>query len=330
MREFFFAAEVFLLAMVALLLPFVFPPGDPMTFPGALPVTGEKRPVGEVPSEVRPPVGKTAQGESPLVVVHFIQVGEGDSALIQTGEKTVLIDAGDIGAGPRVVSYLKHLKVGRIDYAIATHPHEGHVGGFPQVFESMDVGVVYDFGGVYTGWAYDMFLEALEEKSLPYRAARMGEELELGRGVLLRFLAPLEAEVPPGMDSADNASIVVRVEAGNVTFLFPGDLDARGEIILARVASDLTATVLKVGKHGDRAATSALFLERVQPKVAVISTGAYNEAGHPHEEVLVRLEALGVVVLRTDRHGTTVVRTDGRNLDVSTESGYTVNQKIYR
>lgn len=264
-----------------------------------------------------------------LAEVHFIDVGEGDAILIRSGDTAGLIDGGDDWAGERVVAYLKRQGVTGLEFVMATHPHSDHVGGLAQVLRSLPVRQVYDSGTAYSGLAYKEFLRAVADTRVPYQSVGMGESLTLGSAVGLRVLAPFEVPELGVPDTANDRSVVVRLEAGGVTFLFLGDLEARGETRLMRLAGDLAATVVKVAKHGDRTASSALFLEQVAPRVAVITAGPYNEAGHPHAEVLERLTTLGVRVYRTDRHGTVTLRTDGRNLVVETESGVATGRKIY-
>ncbi|MDD1719293.1 MAG: MBL fold metallo-hydrolase, partial [Methanoregulaceae archaeon] len=248
--------------------------------------------------------------------VHFIDVGQGDSVLLKTAGKVVLIDAGDRDAGYQVVDYLVRQNVTVIDLLVATHPHSDHIGGMQDVLRNFQVREVLDSGIPYNTTTSEAFLETVEWKKIPVRKAVRGQEIEWAPGVMLRVLSP--PENPPA-DAANDNSVVIQTGYGRIGFLFMADARLETEKDLLALHVPLGNQVLKVSHHGSSDATGAAFLSRVHPDAAIISLGAGNEFGHPHKETLDRLATAGAVVFRTDLNGTVIVRTDGMKYSISTE-----------
>lgn len=250
------------------------------------------------------------------VIIHFIDVGQGDSTFIQSGNgDSVLIDAGSPEGGLKVVSYLQELGVERIDHLIFTHAHDDHMGGIFHVASAFDVRNYYDNG--LSNFSSDLFVDYLmtaRKDLLRYRVLQAGEVLHAG-GTVMEVLNPLL--LPSGRLNDD--SIVIRMVVGDVRFLFAGDLTERGEKRLLGTGKELSGTILRVGHHGDNDASSEEFLRVVRPEAAIISVGVFNEYGRPHPELLVRLENAGATVYRTDRDGSIVLRTDGVSYSIRTE-----------
>jgi len=248
--------------------------------------------------------------------VHYIDVGQGDSTLVQLPSgQTILIDGGTTSAGYTVVDYLNSLGIPGIDHLISTHPHEGHIGGLITVLKEISVDKVYMPRATHTTRTFENFLLAIQEKGLRITEGKAGVALDIGNEATATFVGAVGASY----DDLNNYSAVLRLTYGETSFLFTGDAEVLSEREMMAGNLPLEADVLKVGHHGSRTSTSEAFLKEVEPSVAVISVGKDNTYGHPHSEVLARLARHGVATFRTDIHGTVVVISDGQTLQVRIE-----------
>ena len=249
--------------------------------------------------------------------VCFIDVGNADSILIRQGEVNALIDAGERGDGDDVLEYLNGQGVKKLDLVIATHPHADHIGGMADVINGIRIDkFVMSFmpeDETPTTATYLNMLEALDNKSVPVEEAKPGAVYTLGTAQLT-VLAPLSES-----DEANNISVVTRLTFGERCFLFMGDAetDVEGELLTA--GRPLSADVIKVGHHGSNTSSSQAFLTKVDPDYAIVPCGKGNSYGHPHDEVLTRLDKMDVNIYRADVHGHITVSTDGKDLTISTQ-----------
>jgi len=246
--------------------------------------------------------------------VHFIDVGQGDSTLVQCPDgSTVLIDGGPMGAYPQLVGYLKEAGVEKIDLLIATHPDGDHIGGLLKVLETFPVVTVLDSGKEHTTLTYQRYMEAV--KGLPdtgFKLGRAGDRYAFG-GVDLLVIHP-----GPNLPANNNdSSIVVRLTYGDVSFLFTGDAEEKAEAEILSRGYPVRSTVLKVGHHGSKSSTSTRFLSAVSPQSAVISCGESNRWGHPTQEVMRSLKQRRIEIYRTDLQGTILMLSDGKEIRVS-------------
>lgn len=245
--------------------------------------------------------------------VHFIDVGQGDSILIESPNgKTMLIDGGVKGAGQQVVSYLNELGVNKLDQVVATHPDADHIGGLIPVLQAIPIEQFYDSGKVHTSQTFEEMLMAIDQKNIPYYVPKTGDLIEFDKDVTVKVLNANEHAT----DNND-ASIVLKVVYGNVSFLLTGDAGIALEKEMMQ--NDVTATILKAGHHGSNTSSSEEFIRAVKPEVTILSYGKDNKYGHPHAEVVDRLQAMGSNIYATAESGTIMVATDGVN--------YTVNGK---
>jgi competence protein ComEC len=253
-----------------------------------------------------------AHGQA-LLTVHFIDVGQGDSILIQLPEgTTILIDGGN--ADGRALAYLEALGISQIDIMALTHPHADHVGGLVAILQAIPVKAVWTSGALTTTSIFEQFIDAITEKAIPYFEVKSGEGLAFGDVQLQALFSQSQA------DDLNDTSLVLRLTYGQMSFLFMGDASLNVESqMLQTVSAQLTSTVLKVGHHGSNSASSQAFLEAVRPSVAVYSAGAGNSYGHPHRETLARLEAVRAIIYGTDVHGSVLITTDGTTYEVQTE-----------
>jgi competence protein ComEC len=260
----------------------------------------------------------TAPRELELTV---IDVGQGDSILVVFPEgKTMLIDGGgrlDFGMTKRrsnldigedvVSSYLWSRGFRHIDILAATHAHQDHIGGLRALMENFHPTEL---------WTGANPLPALLKQAAA-QGIRVIERQACDpfpySGASIQILAPSPDYVPMG--PSNNDSLVLRIAYRQRSFLLMGDLERAEEQRLLDSGRALSSDVLKVGHHGSRTSTTQAFLDAVSPSVAVISAGYENSFGHPHPEVMARLEARHSTVLRTDLDGLATVKTDGKRLN---------------
>lgn len=245
--------------------------------------------------------------------VHFIDVGQADAILIQTPTGgNILIDAGEKATVASLMAYLRQQGVAKLDHVIATHPHADHIGGMASVIEGFDVGSIYMPRVTHTTKTYEDLLLAIRDKGLRIHEAKAGVDLKLGDGIEAQLVAPGSA----GYKSLNDYSAVLRMIYGKTSFLFAGDAERISETEMLASRYGLAADVLKVAHHGSNTSSTQPFLQAVDPTYAVIMVGRANRYGLPHPAVLERLEARGIVVLRTDEVGTILMTSDGQTLQV--------------
>lgn len=267
----------------------------------------------------------SVQPASADLTVHFIDVGQGDAVLIECDDydQRALIDAGDRFKDPvaRLRSYLEGKGIETVHLLVATHPHADHIGGTFMVLEEFTVLLVADSGYEATSALWRDYRELLMTRAIPVIFPRRGDVIQLGN-LALQVLHPDDSVDQYG--NPNNASIVIRLDYGETSFLFTGDVEASAEAEMlselgGRASELLDVDILKVGHHGSKTSSSEAFLAMVTPEVAVISVGGGNRYGHPDQDTLDALTEIGVEVYRTDHHGTVVIWTDGSQYSVTTE-----------
>ena len=238
-----------------------------------------------------------------LMRVHFIDVGQADSTFIELGNgQTMLIDAGRSGGD--VVDYIRNLQYETIDYVVASHPHDDHIGGMVTVLNSFNVGKMYMPKQAHTISAFTNMLDVIENKGINLYTAKAGTNILSSGNINIDVLAPFSES----NSNLNNVSAVVRITYGKTVMLFTGDAEQIIENQLLN--SGIDADVLKVGHHGAGSASSSSFIKAVSPNIAVISVGEGNSYGHPHADTLAILNEVGANIYRTDEQGTIVVTAD--------------------
>jgi competence protein ComEC len=254
--------------------------------------------------------------------VSFLNVGEGDAILIQQGSRQVLIDG---GPSPQAISLALSEQMPfwdrTIDLVVLTHPHQDHLAGLVEVMRRYRVEQVLYPELDYTSPSYEEWARLIGEKVIKSTAARAGEQIELGNGVVIEVLNPQPELITGSESDIDNNSVTLVLKDGKISFLLTADIMGETEQELLRERADLSGTVLKVAHHGSDTSTTLAFLAVVKPQVAIISCGAGNKFGHPSESVVARLgEKVGQGnVYRTDIDGTISFTTDGERLWVQAE-----------
>ena len=257
------------------------------------------------------------------IKVHFIDVGQGAAALVQTPHNhAFMIDTGgvrggDFDVGKRVdLPYLLHYGVRKLDFIFLTHAHEDHAAGAGALLAKIPVGAVITAHEPLEEYLFGMGIRTGDAPKEKFITAQEGTTFEID-GVTVEILfAPATAELRTG--GGNELSNVYRVTYGGVSFLFVGDLIKEQEEVLLRKGIDPKSTVLQVGHHGSAGSGSQKFVEAVAPEYAVFCVGAYNSFGHPRAEVTERFEAAGAKILRTDKDGAIVFTAGGKGLRVST------------
>lgn len=246
--------------------------------------------------------------EESELTVHFLDIGQGDAALIACDGEYMLIDAGDNDKGTAVQNYLMKQGVTKLKYVIGTHPDADHIGGLDVILYKFECETVMMPDIVNDTATYRDVIDTMDAKGYRNTLPQVGDSYTLGSAEFT-ILGPQKT-----YGDTNNSSIVLRLTHGNNSFLFMGDAEEEAEADILKGDNMVDADVIKVGHHGSRTASSKVFLQAVSPLCAVISCAEDNSYGHPHAETLNNLRAMGVQVFRTDEQGTVVVTSDGQEL----------------
>ncbi len=253
------------------------------------------------------------------MTVEFIDVGQGDCTLITSSDTVILIDGGEAGEAQTVINYLKNKNITSIDCCIATHPHTDHIGSLYKVFDEFQIKDVImpeipeDI--IPTTKTYERFLESVSENAENVLPAVAGEAHTYG-DIKIEILAPVN-----DYDDLNNMSVVSKISFGDTSVMMTGDAGTSSEKdMLKNQRVDYSADILKIGHHGSRTSTSDEWLSAVNPQFAVILCGENNDYGHPHKELIKRLNKFNLEYYRTDLVGNIVFKSDGKNITLVTES----------
>ncbi len=249
------------------------------------------------PEPTTPPTGE--------LKVHFIDVGQGDSILIDNGNIEVLIDGGRRSSG--VVDYLTDYVDGALEVMVATHPHADHIGGLTEVLNTFEVNDIWHNGDDSDSQTYREFKAAYELEDAEVHIARLHDIIQVGD---LSFYV----HHPTNLErSTNNNSIILYLAYGDIDFLFTGDAETEAEGAMMTLSSIRLPEVeiLKVGHHGSRTASSEGFLAVTSPEVVIYMAKEDKSYGHPHKETIQALEEIGAEIYGTDIYGTIIVTTDG-------------------
>ncbi|MCI6277954.1 MAG: MBL fold metallo-hydrolase [Clostridium sp.] len=242
--------------------------------------------------------------------VHFIDVGQGDSILVQFQDKNLLIDAGTRSSSDDLLKYLKGLNLTKLDYVVATHPHEDHIGGMPGIIKNFDIGEFYAPKKQATTKIFQTMVEDLKKKNHKINVAKAGVTLDMGSDISVEMIAPNSSEY----EDINDYSAVIKLTYKDNSFLFTGDAEKLSEKEILQKKYDVKADVLKLGHHGSSTSSSKEFLDKVSPKIALASLGKDNDYGHPHTEITKAMNDRKITFYRTDELGTIVLKSDGKNI----------------
>ena len=273
------------------------------------------------------PASDAAHTTEGTITVKVLNIGQGDSILIQTGEKTVLVDTSDVDERDKLRTELKKADVKKIDTIILTHPHADHIGGMDVLLDEYPVGMVYDNGMPSTSKLFLGYVKKLKEKKIERKGLVAGDRIDLGGGAVFEVLGPSAELVKEGnvkgyKHDPNNESVVGRLVFGDFTMMLTGDAEKKEEeAILAGGSANVQSKILKSGHHGSKTSSSADFLRAVKPEAALISCGVNNDYGHPHKETMKKYHALNIPIYVTAENGTITVTSDGKTYKITPERG---------
>lgn len=243
--------------------------------------------------------------------VHFIDVGQGDSALVLCDDKTMLIDGGKSTASDIVYTYLKKHNITSLDLIVMSHADDDHIGGLSAPLSTITVKRIIGPKTTADTKSYKTLMRKISDNGLSLENPVLGSEMDFA-SAKIKFLGP----VTDPNSERNNSSVVMKITYGSTSFLFTGDAAYEEEKEILNRGYDISATVLKVGHHGSASSTSYSFLREIMPQYAVISVGN-NSYGHPTDSALSRLRDAGAVVYRTDMQGDIIAKSDGSTVSFS-------------
>lgn len=262
------------------------------------------------------PVAEMPEGS--MVAVQVIDVGQGSSLLLYTGERSVLIDAGEAQAYPALAAQLAAWGIRSLDLVVLTHPHTDHYGGMTDLMRDYEVGALWmpevPESLLPTTGSYQALLDAIERNGCAVEIKTEPDSLSLGEGITLTLLDGF-ARNP---ETLNDTSLCLRIDAGEASFLVTGDGESAVEEQLLASRAPVDVDLLVAGHHGSSSSSRQQLLRAVTPKGSAISCGAGNSYGHPNGETLERLAPFGPIY-RTDLMGTITFTTDGETIAVTAQ-----------
>jgi len=252
--------------------------------------------------------------------VYYLNIGQGDSALVETPDKVqVLIDGGPDNSLLSELSKAMPFYDKSIDLMVMSHPQKDHIYGFIEVLKRYKVDNILLSSIAYKSGIYNEIKELLKEKNINVIEAEIGERVYLGKYSYFDVLYPFEDMSGKDVGNPNDVSVALRLSMLGKNFFFAGDAEFKEELEITSLNTDLGVDVFKADHHGSRTSNSDSLLEKLNPKAVVISVGKNNSYGHPSPSVMERFKEKGLEVFRTDQQGTVKVITDGNTLNFQTE-----------
>lgn len=243
--------------------------------------------------------------------ITYLDVGQADAILIQNEGHNMLIDAGNNEDGPLLVQYFKEQNMTKFDYLIATHPHEDHIGGMDDIIKNFDIEKIYMPNVTTTTKTFLDVLNAMEEKNMTFDVPNIGQNFALGHTLFQVMYTGSDKK------NLNNSSIILKANFKNTSYLFTGD--ATSEVEKKILSKDIKATVLKVGHHGSKYSTTTEFLNKVNPKYAIISVGKNNSYNHPNQITIDKLTKKNIEIHRTDQEGSIFLKSEGKTINITSK-----------
>lgn len=247
-----------------------------------------------------------------LMEIHYIDVGQGDAILVQVNDKNLLIDSGPKESSSNLFNYLHSLNINKLDYVIATHPHEDHIGNMYSVIKKFDIGEFFAPKVTHSSKSFERMVESLISKNKKINIFDTNTtSINLGENIYISTYSPSKKDYGNNLNLY---STVFRIQYGNTSFLFTGDAEKNNEDEILNSYSSIRSNVLKIAHHGSSTSTSQAFLEAVNPEITIISVGSDNSYNHPNSKILNLLNSIGTKVYRTDKDSTIILISDGTNI----------------
>ncbi len=248
--------------------------------------------------------------------VIFLDVGQGDSIYIEAPNgKQVIIDGGPDAKLLSSLAKVMPFADRSVDMIIATHPDMDHIGGFPLLIDNYKVSNIIENGTLSDTEIFSDLEQKISKNKINKIIARRGMHIILDEknNIYLDILSPSKDMLSP--DSNDS-SIVAKLVFGKNSFMLTGDASLYVENLMEWNENDSTlkSDVLKLGHHGAKTSSSILWLEKINPEVAIVSAGKNNKYGHPSKEILERLSNLKIPFISTSEKGNIIFKSDGVNL----------------
>lgn len=265
------------------------------------------------------PVGSFYGETKDTIVVHYLDVGQGDCIFIELpNQKVMLIDAGENKnkSKNKIINYIKDLGYQKIDYVVATHPHSDHIGGMNTILNKFTVENIYLPNKMHNTKMFKTMLDTIITHEIPLEFISLGSKILEQQELSVMVLSPIYEDY----SNLNNYSTIIKIDYGESEFLFTGDAEilVEEEILFNQI--DVDSEVLKVGHHGSNTSSSEEFVEAVSPEIAVISCGVNNKYNHPNKETLETLRKQRAEIYRTDEVGTIIIEADKEeNFKVFTE-----------
>ncbi|EGT4598131.1 TPA: MBL fold metallo-hydrolase [Clostridioides difficile] len=242
-----------------------------------------------------------------LLSIHMIDVGQGDSILVQTPtNKNILIDGGDEDSENIIISYLRQKRIKTIDIIIATHPDSDHIGSLDNVIKKFNVNSIYMPEQSTDSEAYQNLINSCMDKNLSIQYLYKNDILNIDNNINIYVLSPSYIQEESNLNS-----IVFKLTFNDNSFLFMGDAEEENEKEILHSFKLNNINFIKIGHHGSNSSSSLEFIKKISPDIAAISCGYKNQYGHPHRKVIDNLKQNHVSIYRTDRIGDIVFYSDG-------------------
>ncbi|EML6499275.1 ComEC/Rec2 family competence protein [Clostridioides difficile] len=242
-----------------------------------------------------------------LLSIHMIDVGQGDSILVQTPtNKNILIDGGDEDSENIIISYLRQKRIKTIDIIIATHPDSDHIGSLDNVIKKFNVNSIYMPEQSTDSEAYQNLINSCMDKNLSIQYLYKNDVLNIDNNINIYVLSPSYIQEESNLNS-----IVFKLTFNDNSFLFMGDAEEENEKEILHSFKLNNINFIKIGHHGSNSSSSLEFIKKISPDIAAISCGYKNQYGHPHRKVIDNLKQNHVSIYRTDRIGDIVFYSDG-------------------
>jgi len=261
-------------------------------------------------------VEKTSEITNPYNI-HFIDVGQGSSTLLQSNDTGILIDAGEREYGMVVVEYLESCGIKKLDYVIATHPHTDHIGGLIDVLKNFQVDNIImpklSSSNVPTTKTYETLLELISQKNIKAIAAKYNSEYTC-KNISFKLFGPIWQN-----DDLNNMSVICKADVNSTTVLISGDAEKPEMKSVMNKSPNLSCDIMLMGHHGSKTSLEKSFLKSASPSVAIISCGLNNSYGHPHEETIEYLNKQKIKYYRTDESGDIVIHCYDSGYKITTQ-----------
>ncbi|WP_315078709.1 MBL fold metallo-hydrolase [uncultured Clostridium sp.] len=246
------------------------------------------------------------------MIIHYIDVGQGDAALIQVNNINMLIDSGPKESRNKILDYLQSLNIKKINYIIATHPHEDHIGNMAKIIKAYELYKFYAPKIENTTSTFEKMIDSLKDKNLKINVIKKDtNSIDLGKNTDVTVFSPIK----DSYDNINNYSPVIKIQYGDTSFLFTGDAEKEVENeILLDSNNNIRSDVIKIGHHGSSTSSSKAFIEKVNPSIAIISVGTDNKFNHPNKSTIDCLTKNSIKIYQTNKENTIILSSDGHNI----------------